>query len=205
MEQGSAEWKQARCGMATASRMDAVLATIKNGEAAARRDYKYQLVAERLTGVPQESGFINAEMMHGTEFEPFGRSAYEVLKGVLVDQVPILYHPTIKGGAASPDGLVGADGMLEIKAPKTATHLGYLSAGVVPAKYIPQMNWQLACAGPARHWVDFVSFDPRLPEHLQLFVCRLNRDDGMIRSMEAEVSIFLSEVDALVEKLKARA
>ena len=200
--QGSEEWLASRAGKVTASRISDVLAKIKTGEAKTRRDYRYQIMAEILTGRPQESGFINDEMRWGTENEPYARSAYEVSKSLLVDKVGLVIHPVNDRAGASPDGLVGSDGMVEIKCPKTATHIGYLTDGVVPAQYQPQMQWQMACA--ERDWNDFCSYDPRLPEHLQLFVCRLKRDDGMIRGMEAEVSIFLSEVDALVEKLKAR-
>ena len=201
-EQGTPEWLAARAGKVTASRISDVLAKIKVGEAKTRRDYRYQIMAEILTGRPQESGFINDEMRWGTENEPYARSAYEVSNGLLVDKVGLVIHPTNDRAGASPDGLVGSDGMVEIKCPKTATHIGYLTDGVVPQQYVAQMQWQMACA--ERSWNDFCSYDPRLPEHLQLFVCRLPRDGGMIRGMEAEVSIFLSEVDALVEKLKAR-
>lgn len=199
--QGSAEWLAARAGKVTASRIADVMAKIKSGEAAARRDYRAQIVAEILTGQPQASTFTNAEMMWGTEQEPFARSAYEVHKSVMVDQVGLVLHPTIDRAAASPDGLV-QDGLLEIKCPKTATHLSYLLAGEVPEQYAPQMLWQMACTGGK--WCDFASFDPRLPDDLQLFVCRLERDDKRIQAMEAEVKVFLSEVDAILERLKDR-
>ena len=200
-QQGTPEWHATRAGKVTASRIADVLSKIKSGEAAARRDYKAQIVAEILTERPQEDGYINAEMQWGLEQEPFARGAYEASCVVLVDRVGLVLHPTIERGAASPDGVCGK-GLVEIKCPKTATHLQYLLGGAVPSKYQPQMLWQMACAESA--WCDFVSYDPRLPEHLQLFVCRLPRDDGRILEMEAEVSIFLAEVDALVERLKAR-
>ena len=198
--QSSPEWLGARAGKVTASRISDVLAKIKSGEAAARRDYKAQIVAEILTGTPQESGYINAEMQWGLDQEPFARGAYEVKIHVLVDQVGFVIHPTIDRAGASPDGIVGTSGMVEIKCPKSATHISYLLGGGVPSTYQPQMLWQMACA--ERAWNDFVSYDPRLPEHLQLFVCRLNRDDGRIREMEAEVALFLAEVDAMVAKLR---
>lgn len=201
--QGSAEWLAARAGKVTASKVSDVLAKIKTGEAAARRDYKAQLVAEILCGTPQESGFINAEMQWGTEQEPFGRSAYEVAREVMVDQVGLVLHPRIERAAASPDGLVGTEGLVEVKAPKTATHLQYVLGGVVPAQYQPQMLWQMACTETA--WCDFVSFDPRLPANLQLFVARFPRDDKRIREMEAEVVVFLDEVAELVERLRLKA
>lgn len=200
--QGTDEWKAARAGMVTASRIVDVMAKIKTGEAAARRDYRCQIVAEILTGTPQDDVFVNDAMRWGTEQEPYARAAYEVAKGVLVDQVGLVFHPTIERGAASPDGLVEFDGLVEIKCPKTATHLDYLMAGEVPAKYQPQMLWQMACTG--RDWCDFVSYDPRLPEEHQLFVVRFKRDQARIDAMEAEVRAFLAEVDETLATLKKR-
>jgi len=200
--QGSAEWLASRAGRVTASRISDVLAKVKTGEAAARRDYRAQIVAEILTGKPQDEGYVNDAMKHGTENEPFARSAYEVSRGILVDQVGLVLHPEIDRAAASPDGLADKDGLLEIKCPKTATHLEYLLAGEVPSKYRPQMLWQMACTG--RAWCDFVSFDPRLPQDLQLFVVRLQRDDKAIQEMEKEVRKFLEEVDAVIDQLKSR-
>jgi putative phage-type endonuclease len=200
--QGTPEWLSARAGRVTASRIADVLARIKTGEAAARRDYKAQLVAEILTGMPQGDTYINAEMQFGLDTEPIARAAYEAQEGVLVEQVGLVVHPRIERGAASPDGLVGDSGLVEIKCPKVATHLTYLLDGVVPAKYQPQMLWQMACC--EREFCDFASFRPDLPPELQLFVVRFKRDDARIREMEAEVTIFLQEVIALVEKLKQR-
>jgi len=199
--QGSAEWLQSRAGKVTASRIADVMAKIKTGEAASRRDYKAQIVAEILTGKPQEDGFTNSAMQWGTEQEPFARSAYEVASDLMVDTVGLVLHPAIDRAAASPDGLAG-DGLLEIKCPKTATHLQYLLAGVAPAQYQMQMLWQMACT--ERAWCDFVSFDPRLPEDLQLLIVRFERDDKRIAEIETEVKLFLSEVDETIEKLKAR-
>ena len=199
--QGSPEWLEARAGKVTASRISDVLAKVKTGEAAGRRDYRAQLVAEILTGNPQESGFMNDAMRWGTEQEPYARAAYECQAGVLVDQVGMVLHPSIERGAASPDGLVDPDGLVEIKCPNTATHLDYLLDGTVPAKYQPQMLWQMACTG--RDWCDFVSFDPRLPEDLQLFVVRFQRDQARIDAMEAEVRAFLAEVEETVSRLRA--
>lgn len=199
--QGSAEWLQSRAGKVTASRIADVMAKIKTGEAASRRDYKAQIVAEILTGKPQEDGFTNSAMQWGTEQEPFARSAYEVAMDLMVDTVGLVLHPAIDRAAASPDGLAG-DGLLEIKCPKTATHLQYLLAGVAPAQYQMQMLWQMACT--ERAWCDFVSFDPRLPEDLQLLIVRFERDDKRIAEIETEVKLFLSEVDETIAKLKAR-
>lgn len=200
--QGSLDWLQSRAGKVTASCIVNVLAKIKTGEAAARRDYKAQLVAEILTGVPQGDTYINSEMQFGLDTEPLARAAYEAQEGVLVDQVGLVVHPRIERAAASPDGLVGDSGLVEIKCPKVATHLTYLLDGTAPAKYHGQMLWQMACC--ERDWCDFVSFRPDLPPELQLFKVRFPRDDKRIAEMEAETVIFLAEVDELVAKLRER-
>lgn len=199
-QQGSAEWLAARAGKVTASRIDAVIAKIKVGEAAARRDYRAQLVAEILTGKPQENGYVNAEMQWGIEQEPLGCGAYQLATDVLVDKVGLVLHPRIERAAASPDGLVNAEGLIEIKCPKTATHLQYLMDGLVPRDYQPQMQWQMACT--ERLWCDFVSYDPRLPESMRLFVRRLPRDDARIAELEREVETFLADVDRMLETVR---
>ena len=201
IEQGSDAWKALRAGKVTASRVADVLSKVKSGESAGRKNYRMDLVAERLTGKPADS-FTNSAMQWGTEQEPFARIAYETHKGLFVEQVPFVDHSTIEWFGCSPDGLVGEDGLLEIKAPNTTTHLEYLEDGKPPSRYIPQMMAQMACTG--RKWCDFVSFDPRLPDDLQLLVVRLNRDDAYIQEMEAEVKQFLNEVDATFLKLKRK-
>ena len=201
--QGSPEWLQARAGKVTASRINDVLAKIKTGEAADRRNYRAQIIAEILTGEPAETGFVSAEMKWGTEQEPYARAAYECKNGVLVDQVGMVIHPRIERGAASPDGLVDPDGLVEIKCPNTATHLDYILAGEAPAKYQNQMLWQMACT--EREWCDFVSFDPRLPEEFQLFIVRFFRDDARIKAMEDEVELFLVSALQTIDKLEEAA
>lgn len=198
MMQGTEEWYAARLGKVTASRIRDVVAKIKTGEAAARRDYRIQLVTERLTG-QKEASYTSPDMQWGTDTEPMARAAYEAETGNLVAEVGMIDHPTIDMTGASPDGLVGAEGMLEIKCPKTATHLQTLMDGKAPTQYIPQMQWQMACAG--RQWVDFVSYDPRLPEQYQLFIVRVQRDNELIETLEKEVVAFLQEVDATIEGL----
>ena len=198
MEQRSPEWFAARLGKVTASRVADVIAKTKTGYSASRENYMAQLICERMTGQKQES-FTNAAMEWGTETEPLARAAYEAHANVLVDEVGIIDHPFIPMAAASPDGLVGLDGMLEIKCPNTANHFDTLLKGEPPAKYIPQMQWQMACSGDK--WVDFVSFDPRAPEGLQLFVKRVERDDKYILELEAEVKKFLEEMETRIEKL----
>lgn len=197
--QGTPEWFAMRAGKVTASRIKDVMATIKTGEAASRRNYRAQLVAERLTGLV-EPGYTNGAMQWGTDNEPIARARYESERWLDVEQVDFVDHPTIPMTGASPDGLVGESGLIEIKCPNTATHIDYLLAGVPPADYHLQMLWQMACTG--REWCDFVSFDPRMPENIQLFVARFKRDDKRIEEIEVAVSAFLAEVDETVKKLK---
>jgi putative phage-type endonuclease len=198
MDQGSESWFQIRIGKVTASRVSDVLAKTKSGYSASRDNYMAQLVCERLTGQKAE-GFTNASMQWGTETEPLARAAYEALKNVLVDEVGFVPHPTIQMAGASPDGLVGDDGLLEIKCPNTSTHIDTLLSETVPTKYYTQMQFQLACTG--REWCDFVSFDNRLPEELQLFVKRVPRDEMYIKLMEAEIVQFIAELDDKINKL----
>ena len=198
MEQGTEEWFTIRIGKVTASRVADVIAKTKTGYSATRDNYMAQLICERLTGLKGES-FTNAAMQHGTDTEPLARAAYEALKDVLVDEVGFVPHPTIEMAGASPDGLVGEDGLLEIKCPNTATHIETLISKVVPGKYNTQMQFQMACTG--RQWCDFVSFDNRLPEELQLFVKRVPRDTVFIRLIEAEIIQFIAELDDKINKL----
>jgi putative phage-type endonuclease len=200
IEQGSNEWHLLRLGKVTASRIADVLSKGKSGESASRRNYRTELVVQRLTGLPGES-FSNAAMEHGVRTEPLARTAYEVEKQQFVEQVAFIDHPSIEWFGCSPDGLV-TDGLIEIKCPNSTTHVDYLADNKPPAKYIPQMQCQMAVTG--RQWCDFVSFDPRLPDDLQLFVVRLERDQEYIEAMEAEVKKFLSEVEDTLTKLKER-
>jgi putative phage-type endonuclease len=192
IEQGSDEWFAARIGKVTASRVADVIAKTKTGFSTSRDNYMAQLVCERLTGQKGES-FTNAAMQWGTETEPLARLSYEVAQNVLVDEVGFVPHPSIIMAGASPDGLVGDDGLLEIKCPNTATHIETLLSQTVPGKYNTQMQFQMACTG--RSWCDFVSFDNRLPAELQLFVKRVPRDNMYIRLMEEEIVKFLNELD----------
>lgn len=198
MDQGTEEWFTIRIGKVTASRVADVIAKTKTGYSASRDNYMAQLVCERLTGQKGES-FTNAAMQHGTETEPLARAAYEALKDVLVDEVGFVPHPTIEMAGASPDGMVGEDGLIEIKCPNTATHIDTLLSQTVPGKYNTQMQFQMACTG--RKWCDFVSFDNRLPEELQLFVMRVPRDEVFIRLIESEIVQFIAELDDKINKL----
>ena len=196
MEQRSEEWFKTRLGKVTGSQVSAVLA---KRDSATRANYLSELVVERLTG-QQAEFFMNDAMQWGVDTEPQARMAYEAHKGVLVDEIGFVNHAAISNFGCSPDGLVGLDGLIEIKCPNSKTHIDTVLSKKAPTKYIPQMMAQMACTG--RKWCDFVSFDPRLPEDLQLFVVRVDRDDQYIANLEKEVSAFLAEVDETLIKLK---
>jgi putative phage-type endonuclease len=196
--QGTDEWKKSRMGKVTASRVADVVAKTKSGDSASRCNYMTQLVIERLTN-KQEESYSNEYMDWGTEQEPFARAAYEAAQNVLVDEVGMITHPRIEMSGASPDGLVGDDGLVEIKCPKTATHIETLLSKTVPGKYNIQMHWQMICTG--RQWCDFVSFDPRMPEGLRLFIKRVHKDASLAKSLEEEVIKFLTEVEIKLEHL----
>lgn len=200
-EQGSPEWHSYRCGRATASRVADIIAKTKTGWGASRANYAAQLVAERLTKTPAES-YTNAAMQWGSDTEPQARAVYEMMTGLTVARVGLVAHPTLDMACASPDGLVGTDGLVEIKCPNTATHIETLLGNEVAGKYGTQMQFQMACTG--RAWCDFVSFDPRMPGEMQLFVKRVQRDDAAITALNECVAAFLAEVAATVEKLSAK-
>lgn len=198
IEQGSEAWQAQRRGKVTASRVADVIKKTKSGYSTSRKNYAAQLLCERLTGKTAE-GFTNAAMQWGVEKEPEARAAYEFMKNVTVEQVSFVDHPSIAMSGASPDGLVGDDGLVEIKCPNTATHLDALMNQEIDPDYLTQIQWQIACTG--RKWCDFVSFDPRLPAHLQLFIKRVERDQRTIIELETEVSGFLRELAAQIERL----
>lgn len=199
--QGSEAWKQARLGRVTASRVAEVVARTKTGWGASRANLMAQLIAERLTGEPQES-YSNAAMQWGTDHEGDAIAAYSFRHDAEVTAVGFVQHPLIAMSGASPDGLIGGAGLVEIKAPLTATHIDTLLGEAVPGKYVTQIQWQLACTG--RAWCDFASFDPRLPESMRLFVRRVERDDALIAVLERDVREFLGELDATVAELLAK-
>ncbi|MDG9785252.1 lambda exonuclease family protein [Metapseudomonas otitidis] len=202
MEQRSSEWFAARLGCVTASKVKDVMAKGRGGApSAARTNYMMQLLCERLTG-RQEEGFTSAAMQRGTELEPLARDAYELFAEGDVVETGFVLHPSIQGFGASPDGLVGDVGLLEIKCPNTATHVATMQSGRHDPAYEWQMLAQMACTG--RAWVDFVSFDDRLPEELQYACFRYERDDKRIAEMEAEVSAFLDELNQLEQEMRER-
>ena len=199
MIQGTEEWFAARCGKVTASRIADVMAKGRgNAPSATRANYVAELVAERLSGTPAE-GFKSAAMDWGTETEPQARAMYEFVTGRAVTEVGFVPHPTVDMAGASPDGLVGADGLVEIKCPNTATHIATLTGGAIKDWYVKQMYWQMACTG--RQWCDFVSFDPRMPPEMQIHITRLNADPVIIAEITEAVTSFLAEVDETVATL----
>lgn len=201
IEQGSPEWFAARCGKVTASKIADMMARTKAGAwGASRANYMAQIISEILTGTVAES-FSNAAMQWGVNTEPQARAAYEFVTDFEVEKVDFIVHPRIARSGASPDGMVSPDGLVEIKCPNTATHIDTLIEKEIPSNYVLQMQWQMACTG--RKWADFVSFDPRMPDNMQLFVKRIERDTKTIATLEVEVQEFLVEIDSKVQKLTA--
>ena len=198
-DQGSQAWLESRMGKATASALSNVMMA---KTAAGYQNYMAQLICERLTGEPVET-FKSAAMEHGTETEPQARAFYELDTGNEVVECGFIPHPTLANSGASPDGLIGDDGGLEIKAPQPAKHIKNLMGGTIDKAYMLQMQWGMACTG--REWWDFVSFNPSFPAHLQLHVQKVKRDQEMIEDITAAVTSFLSEMESKLRVLEARA
>lgn len=203
-DQRNDAWYQSRIGLATASRFSDVMTTIRSGESAARRNYRAELVAERLTGkrYAELTGrdFVTFEMAWGTDCEPLARLHYRLRSGNAVEECGFFRHDSLAAGA-SPDGLIGDNGIIEIKCPNTATHIETLHTDRVPSQYWPQVQGQLWITG--RKWADFVSFDPRLPENARIIIIPVQRDDTYIEALEAEVRLFLESVDKECEFVKS--
>lgn len=201
MEQRSDDWFSARLGKVTASRVSDVMAKTKSGYSASRENYMMELLCQRLTG-KREEGFTSEAMKRGTELEPLARGAYEASEGVMIDECGFVEHPQIKGFGASPDGLIGKDGNLEIKCPNTKQHVEFLRTMKPENKYQWQMLAQMACTG--RKWSHFVSFDDRMPTELQYAMVIFDRDEDRIIEMESEVKKFLSELDELEKEMRQK-
>lgn len=200
MEQRTEEWFQARLGKLTSSRVHDALAKRKDGKwASSRERYQAELICERMTGQPYPS-FVSADMRWGMEQEELAKIAYEFATGEEVTAVGFVEHPAIFGCGCSPDGLIGDAGLYEGKAPASHTHIGYLLGAPIPDDYVMQMEWQLACTG--RQWCDWVSFDPRLPEHLRLHIRRIWMIDERRKELEREAVVFLNEVDERMRNLE---
>lgn len=199
LTQGTDEWARARAGSLGASQIHEALAKTKGGWSASRGSLLARLAVERLTGVPVAT-FTNAAMAHGTATEPVARDTYAFVHDVTVAQIGMALHPEIKGTHASPDGLVGNDGLLEIKCPQHQQHLATLLGEPIKQAYIFQMQWQMRCCD--REWCDFVSFQPDFPAEMQMWVHRVPRDDKLIAQIEAEVTAFLAELDETIAALR---
>src|SRR5690348_8138655 len=160
-----------------------------------------ELIIERLTGEPIEQ-YVSAAMEWGTLHEPRARDLYALLMDVEVIEVGFVPHPRITMSGCSPDGLVGDDGLIQIKCPNTSTHIETLLGATVDLCYRKQMQWEMNCT--ERQWCDFVSFDPRLPPEFQIFIKRFLRDQKMIDELELYVKQFLKELDKKIDDLKER-
>jgi putative phage-type endonuclease len=201
IEQGTEEWHLLRAGKVTSSKISDMMAKGKgSAESAGRRNYRAQLVAERLTGEVETDGYKNDAMQRGNDLEDAARSCYEFEGGQEVKQVAFILHPEIENKGSSPDGLVGEEGQIEIKCLNTANHIDILLKNVIPTTYLKQMHDQMGCSG--RLWNDFVSYDPRMPEELQLVVIRLMRDQAIIDEINAATVDFLAEVDDMEHSMK---
>ena len=201
LQQGTDEWRQARCGSIGASDAPRVVRRIKNGYSADRENVMAEKVLERLTNVPFQL-YKTAAMLQGTAREPDARMTYELVKGVEVEQIGLVPHPLIKGAHASPDGYVGNLGLVEIKCPEPAKHLDTLLNETISNDHTVQMMWQLSCT--RRHWCDYVSFNPDFPAKMQMWVRRVPRDAKLISELEREIAQFIKEVDQKVERLSRR-
>ena len=207
MIEGSDEyllWRQARLGKATASRIGDIISQAKNGSfKASRANYAAELVSERLTGMPYET-YQNAAMRWGNDTQPEAEAAYCFYRNTSIEHIAggFVDHPVISMSGASPDALVGRIGLLEIKCPNTATHIATLRGEAIDPDYIAQMQWQMACTG--RTWCDWMSYDPRMPENMRVFVKRVDRNSDLIMRLAAEITMFLDEVAATVHDLEQR-
>jgi putative phage-type endonuclease len=199
MEQRTDEWFKARLGKVTASKISDVLAKIRSGEAAVRRNYKMQLATERLTGQKTDS-YINQAMQDGIDREDTAREIFEIVRDIKVEQVGFIDHPTIKMSGASPDGLLPDNGVLEIKCPVETTHTTNLLERKLPTRYTSQVQWQMACTGA--EYANFVSYNPNFEPKLQLIYVEVERDKEYIEMLEEEVSTFLTEVDDIINILR---
>ena len=197
--QRTPEWFELRLGKVTASRIGDLMAKTRSGYSTSRANYMAELVIQRLTGTV-EQGFTSQDMQWGILQERYARAAYSFFTDNEVNEIAFINHPTIEQAGASPDGLIGKAGLVEIKCPKSATHLDTLLTGKISNKYILQMQWQMACSG--RKWCDFVSFDPHFRENLKIFIKRVNRDEELIAEITEEVKKFLAELDETMTQLE---
>jgi putative phage-type endonuclease len=198
-DQGSPEWLAERAGRVTASAIGNVLMAKST---AGYQNYLAQLICERLTGHPVET-FKSDAMQYGTETEAQARAFYELESGNDVTQCGFIPHPSLVWAGASPDGVIGDLGLVEIKCPQPAKHIKNLMGGTIDKAYFLQMQWQMECT--RREWCDFVSFNPSFPDHLQIHIQRVERDAETIAQLMTATTSFLADVDAKLRVLNARA
>jgi YqaJ-like recombinase protein len=200
LQQGTDEWRQARCGSVGASDAPSVVRRTKTGHSADRESLLANKVLERLTNTPVEI-YKTAAMLQGTAREPEARLLYSMVRGVEVEEVGLVPHPYVKGSHASPDGFAEV-GLIEIKCPLPAKHLDTLLTEMISNDHLVQMQWQMACT--ERPWCDYVSFNPDFPAHMQIWIKRVERNNGVIRELTAEIAAFIKELEAKVDKLSRR-
>jgi hypothetical protein len=192
--QGSTEWMSARVGIPTASKFDEIL-DVKGKPSRQRQKYLYALSGERIIGSKEDS-YQNATMKRGIEMEHEARELYEMINGVEVKQVGICYPDEKKLYAASPDGLVGDNGLVEIKCPLLTTIVAYHINGNLVEDYFQQLQGQLLVTG--REWVDIIAYYPAFKP----LIIRVNRDENFTRALIAELHVFCVELDEITEKLR---
>lgn len=194
------EWLVKRIGKVTASRVKDIIAkTSKGAYTQKRADYLMEIVTQRLTG-QQTPTYVNSAMQWGIDHEGFARDCYEVKTGYKVDLVGFIQHPRLMCGA-SPDGLIGMEGAVEFKCPNSVKHVETIVNGM-PAEHMPQIQMQMWMAG--LQWVDFVSYDPRLPMEMSLYIQRIRRDEQYLNMLEDEVTKFLAEVDSTIVMIQEK-
>jgi putative phage-type endonuclease len=202
LQQGTDEWRQARCGSIGASDAPRVVRKLKSGGFSADREsLLWEKIIERLTGAPFEIPKSKA-MLQGTEREPDARLLYQIVKNVEVEEVGLVPHPYVAGSHASPDGYVGARGLVELKCPEPKAHGELLINEAISSDYLAQMAWQMCCTG--RDWCDFVSYNPSFPGPMQLWIKRVPRDAAFIGELEREIAQFIRELDQKIGRLVQR-
>ncbi len=195
--QGSEEWLNLRAGKITGSKVSDMMA---GGQSKTKDSYRVQLAIERITGKPVASGYKSAAMQKGNDDEPLAREYYEFANDADVVQVGFILHPTLLNAGCSPDGLVGDDGLIEIKCPNIETHINYLLSKKIPGNYMSQIQWELACTG--RKWCDWMTFSKEMPIHLRSLIIRVFRDEKRIAELESTAKQFNIEVDNLIKQLE---
>jgi hypothetical protein len=202
LKQQGPDWLQARCGRVTASRCADVMDVLKRGgESADHAAYRREVAGEILTGVANDN-YVSKDMARGSELEPLARAAYEFATDTEVDQVGFVQHAAIELYGASPDGICGSDGGVELKVPRVTTHIKWALAGVIPEEHKWQCIAGMDCC--ERDWWDFASYCPNMPKHMQIFKVRLYRDQAEIDRLQAGVRQFLDEVQDTIHQLEQR-